>query len=54
MSKGSRPRPFSVSQEEFGKTMDTIFGKRPPKVPYVYIPKEKEKEVITIDNKKSE
>ena len=25
--KGSRPRPFTVSQEEFGNRYDTIFGK---------------------------
>lgn len=35
MSKGSRPRPFSVSQEDFGNKMDSIFGKKPPKEPYV-------------------
>ena len=35
MSKGSSPRPFSVSQEEFGNRMDAIFGKKPPKEPYV-------------------
>lgn len=35
MSKGSRPRPFSVSQEEYGNKMDSIFGKKPPKEPYV-------------------
>lgn len=35
MSKGSRPRPFSVSQEEFGNRMDSIFGKKPPKERYV-------------------
>ena len=28
MSKGSRPRPFSVSQEEFGNNYDAIFGKK--------------------------
>ena len=28
MSKGSRPRPFSVSQEEFGNNFDAIFGKK--------------------------
>jgi hypothetical protein len=26
--KGSTPRPFSVSQEEFGNRFDTIFGKK--------------------------
>lgn len=27
MSKGSSPRPFSVSQETFGNNYDAIFGK---------------------------
>ena len=26
--KGSTPRPFSVSQEEFGNNFDRIFGKK--------------------------
>ena len=26
--KGSRPRPFSVSQETFGNNFDAIFGKK--------------------------
>jgi hypothetical protein len=26
--KGSSPRPFSVSQAEFGDRFDTIFGKK--------------------------
>lgn len=33
--KGSRPRPFSVSQEEFGERLEGIFGKKPPKEPYI-------------------
>ena len=28
MSKGSRPRPYSVSQKEFGDKYDAIFGKK--------------------------
>ena len=28
MSKGSRPRPYSVSQQEFANNYDTIFGKK--------------------------
>lgn len=28
MSKGSSPRPFSVSQEEFGNSFDRIFRKK--------------------------
>lgn len=36
--KGSSPRPFSVSLDEFGERHETIFGKKPPKVPYVYVP----------------
>ena len=27
MSKGSRPRPYSVSQEQFGNNYDAIFKK---------------------------
>ena len=26
--KGSRPRPFSVSQDQFGSNWDAIFGKK--------------------------
>jgi CDGSH-type Zn-finger protein len=29
MSKGSSPRPFSVSQETFGNNFDAIFRKKP-------------------------
>lgn len=32
MSKGSRPRPFSISQEEYGNRMDAIFRKPDPRV----------------------
>jgi hypothetical protein len=35
MSKGSRPRPFSVSQEEFGNRLEGIFGKKPPRTQYI-------------------
>jgi hypothetical protein len=28
MSKGSRPRPYSVSQEQFADNYDAIFGKK--------------------------
>jgi len=31
MSKGSRPRPYSVSQKEFGNNFDAIFRKPDPK-----------------------
>jgi hypothetical protein len=30
--KGSSPRPFSVTQEEFGNNFDRIFRKPDPKV----------------------
>ena len=30
MSKGSRPRPFSISQEELAAKHDEIFGKKEP------------------------
>lgn len=32
MSKGSSPRPFSVSQKEFANNFDVIFRKPDPKV----------------------
>jgi hypothetical protein len=32
MSKGSRSRPFSVSQEKFGNNYDAIFRKPDPRV----------------------
>jgi hypothetical protein len=35
MSKGSRPRPFSVSQKEFSERIESIFGKKPPKEQYI-------------------
>ena len=35
MSKGSRPRPFSITQEELAERHDSIFGKKPPKERYV-------------------
>lgn len=35
MSKGSRPRPFSISQEELAARHDEIFGKKEPKPRYV-------------------
>jgi hypothetical protein len=34
MSKGSRPRPFSVTQKEFGERIEGIFGKKSPKEQY--------------------
>lgn len=35
MSKGSRPRPFSISQDELAERHDAIFGKKEPKPRYV-------------------
>ena len=35
MSKGSRPRPFSISLEELADKHDVIFGKKPEKERYV-------------------
>ncbi len=32
MSKGSSPRPYSVSQQEFAKNYDAIFRKPDPRV----------------------
>lgn len=31
--KGSRPRPYSVSQEQFGANYDAIFGKKDKMTP---------------------
>jgi hypothetical protein len=31
MSKGSRPRPYSVSQKDFGNNYDAIFRKPDPR-----------------------
>jgi len=31
MSKGSRPRPYSVSQQHFGNNYDAIFRKPDPR-----------------------
>lgn len=35
MSKGSRPRPYSVSLDQFGSNFDTIFRKRESMTPAV-------------------
>jgi len=35
MSKGSRPRPFSISQEELGNRVENIFGKKPLREQYI-------------------
>jgi hypothetical protein len=35
MSKGSRPRPFSIPLKELDARHEVIFGKRPPKEQYV-------------------
>lgn len=32
MSKGSRPRPYSVSQDTFANNYDAIFGKKDRRV----------------------
>ena len=49
MSKGSRPRPSSVSQEELANRHNEIFGKKPPKERYIPPPLpviEEEKKVV--------
>jgi hypothetical protein len=55
MSKGSRPRPFSVSQDTLAANHEAIFGKKPPKERYVPPPlpvvEEKPKQTITFDKK---
>ena len=35
MSKGSRTRPVSISQEELGQKIEGIFGVKPKKEQYV-------------------
>ena len=53
MSKGSRPRPFSVSPTEFGENMDRIFGQKPKREQYVPPPlpdMKEEKKQINWDN----
>ena len=35
MSKGSRPRPFSIPLEEYNNNLDKIFGEKPKKEQYV-------------------
>ena len=35
MSKGSRPRPFTISQEDLAAKHEEIFGKKTPKPRYV-------------------
>jgi hypothetical protein len=35
MSKGSRPRPFSISQDKLAAKHDEIFGKKEPKPRWV-------------------
>jgi hypothetical protein len=53
MSKGSRPRPFSISQVEYGERLEGIFGKKPPRQQYVPPPlpdaEEFDKKVIMKD-----
>ena len=44
--KGDTPRPLSVSQKEFNERHETIFGKKPPRVPYVYVQEKDSKEKI--------
>ena len=38
--KGSKPRPLSVPREVRDANHEAIFGKKPPRVPYVYVPPE--------------
>jgi hypothetical protein len=48
--KGDTPRPFSVSPEEYQNRHEAIFGKKPPKVPYVYVPPEQEESTEVKDS----
>jgi hypothetical protein len=47
MSKGSRPRPSVVSPEELAQRHESIFGKKPPKQPYVPPPLPNELNVMS-------
>ena len=38
--KGSKPRPLSVPKEVRDTNFETIFGKKPPKERWVYVPPE--------------
>lgn len=53
MSKGSRPRPFSIPLSEYNDRLDSIFGEKPKKEQYVPppLPEELQKE---LDKKKEE
>jgi hypothetical protein len=53
--KGSKPRPFCVSQEEYDNRWDNIFGRDKPKdvvkVPPVNLDGEREQHILeTIDH----
>ena len=47
MSKGSRPRPFSIPVSEFNNKLDAIFGEKPKREQYVPppLPEELQKEL---------
>ena len=36
--KGDKARPLAVPREQFEKQFDSIFGKKPPREPFVYKP----------------
>ena len=38
--KGDKPRPLSVPLEKFDNQFENIFGKKPPKKQWVYVPSE--------------
>ena len=50
MSKGSRPRPLSISHEELANRLEGVFGKKPPHVPYVYQPEPVDNSVLDVYN----
>jgi hypothetical protein len=45
--KGDDPRPLGVTREEFNNKFETIFGKKQPKAPYVYVPPELNEETLS-------
>jgi len=49
MSKGSRPRPYSVPLDQVHATHEAIFGKKPPREQYVPPPLPKNEDEVDID-----
>lgn len=50
MSKGSRPRPYSVSKEQFSKNWDSIFKKEVPWDHYNDMPSPEAYDIPILEN----